>query len=220
MNVPAPVLAVDVSLLIFVAIVVISLIKWLFQTIANQQAAPAARPKPPAEDWRRRERLQEEIDQFSREMSGRRRTNDPAIEILPETQRRRPSPPPRARQTSYELTDDDFLPSRSTPGASIAERRLQTNHLGEEVQQHSVILGEGVRRHLQQYMDERVEQTVQQHLGTSGEGRKAAALVMPRAATGLQHKLAALLRDPQSVRQAILLNEILSPPLAQRTKRP
>jgi hypothetical protein len=91
-------------------------------------------------------------------------------------------------------------------------------------------LGAGVKQSLSQHMADRVSLEVQQRLAprveekvavdlgptmTSGASMRAPPLPAAVSATVRADRFAELLRNPASVRQAIVLNLILSPPPAR-----
>ncbi len=88
-------------------------------------------------------------------------------------------------------------------------------------------LGTGVKRHLSQHMADRVSQEAQQRLAPRVEEKAMADLgstssVAPStaasAATVRADRFGELLRNPANIRQAIVLNLILSPPPARAGK--
>lgn len=93
-------------------------------------------------------------------------------------------------------------------------------------------LGAQIRKHLAQYMDEHridedvqkdlrraVDESVRQHLGAFSEGE--AGVEPARSAAGASTRpgqMIQFLRNPTGIRQAIVLNEVLSPPVALRQR--
>ncbi len=97
-------------------------------------------------------------------------------------------------------------------------------------------MGAGVKQSLSQHMTDRVSQEVQQRLAprvedkgaadlgptmTSGASMRAPPLPAAVSATLRADRFAEMLRNPANVRQAIVLNMILSPPpaLARKSHR-
>lgn len=202
MPLPQPVLAVEIGVLVFVVFVIIGIIKAILQA-AGGQAGAGKRALAPRQD-----RLKDEIENFLREAGGKKRPAEPPREVVAEApparpQRAQPLPPQRRPPRRPAVK----RPALTSPPPG---RDLETRHLERGVQ-----LGEGVRGHLGQYMEERVAGTVQQHLGSTEEGRHAAAQ-FPRPGQAAAHPLLSLLRSPEGMRQAIVLNEILTRPSQRR----
>lgn len=212
---PGPVLAVDFGWVIFIVFIVIGILNTLLKAAGGKQQPPAA-PRPPRPG---QGRLQNEIDAFLKQVRGKEAPDDVPIEIVPE-QERRPRPAGR-RQQSKKPPQRPPRPKpqqsepHDAPGSEIAARQSPgSRQLGEQVRSHH--LEANVGEHVNQYMDDRVDEGVADHLGAFSEGRRTAAVQLPRAAAGRTHKLVSLLRDPVGVRQAIVLNEILSRPKGRR----
>lgn len=223
MPVPPPILALELGGFIAAAFVVISLIGWVINQInAHNHPAPPRRPARPPRP--RNERIQEEIDQFIQEAGGRKRApqvlSADEIEIVepPRKQRR----PPAARPAAA-APRERKAPARPRPGEGVATRRMA----GPEQ------LGTDLRDHVRAYMDDRVAAQVQrdlanevavgvaEHLGSFTAPQQGAVglRAMPAAAPLRAATLLADLRDPDGVRKAIMINEVLQPPLSLRGRR-
>lgn len=103
------------------------------------------------------------------------------------------------------------------PGESIAGRPAPlTESLGAGVKQSlSQHMSDRVSQEVQQRLASRVEEKVSADLGTtmtSGASMRAPALPAAVSTTLRADRFAELLRNPANVRQAIVLNLILSPP--------
>ena len=75
--------------------------------------------------------------------------------------------------------------------------------------------------HVATHLDHGVSQEVQQHLGEFGgeDAERFALIERQREQTSAgARQIVNLLRDPNGVRQAILINEILSPPKGSRRR--
>lgn len=195
----------NIETVITVAILIISFLGWLVN-LANEKAKPpqagpaGPRPRP------REQKMRNEIDIFLREVgAGRKNEDEVAVEVVPEDEIRRRQP----------LAD-----SR----ASLSDAR--ESNLGEIGRPVLSDLGSGVRDHLSEHQAERVEQLVRQDLAPRVE--PAVALGLARSAGAAAERgegrlrrqnIVELLHDPVGVRQAILVSEILSPPLARRRRR-
>ncbi len=219
------VLAAGFNTWVFVAVMALAFVNWLFRMIGGVQQRPVAggpprQPPRPARRGPGDARLQNEIDAFLRQVTGKARREETPIEIVPEEERRpRQADRPRQRRPRHPSRLQPEVVGRHTPpGLDIAAREAPgSEHLGEDVRTHH--LERDVLEHLEDYMDDRVDEGVAEHLGAPSEARRTTAVHLPRAAPGQAHKLVSLLRDPAGVRQAILLNEILSPPKGLRTRQ-
>jgi hypothetical protein len=111
------------------------------------------------------------------------------------------------------------MPLRRPPGQEIASRKAPASEdLGKGVRAHvNQYLPPGsVTKAAEQYVGDRVDQSVASHLGTF-TGTASPAAAAPTNQTG---RLRGLLRSHGSVRQAILMNEILGKPKGLRHKSP
>jgi hypothetical protein len=193
---------------------------------------PGQRPQPP----RRDERLQSEIDAFLREVSGRKappRDEEVAIEIvpdedLPEEQPRRLAPQsqplfPAAHPSPIGAAPNPNQPSewereqqrlrRERQLSSVAERRLEATPLGAEL-----------RKHVEQFAAEslqlrREKELAERQLAEANaqlQAMRAQVAASPGAApvgTGLEaSRVAAMLKNRKTVKDAIVINEILGRP--------
>ena len=216
---PQPVLA-DGQLIGFVIFVVVMIMSWIVKVIGGvNQAAPPARGRQPQPPRSRGDGLQREIDRFLREVGGgRKRGEEVAIEIVPEQERQRPrqKPRPKTRPPAAQPPETD---QHVKPGTNIAQRESIV----------SKNLGAGLREHLQEYMENRVEEHAEEHLSHNveasvfehlGEFTGGAAeqgdLETTHRSSAAARQIVSLLRDPDGIQQAILINEILSRPLTRR----
>jgi hypothetical protein len=202
----------------------------------NKPAPPVARrnlpPAAPGQPAGGQKGLLDEVEQFLKdarkqmEQQQQRpqpqqprpqpRIQPPPILQQPGAQTRKPKPPPKPKQKSRQ------------PGRPLSETRpLDDVREGNSVEQH-------VREHLgtdrfdTSAFDERagklshLTQTIDQDIGAHVRSvfdhqvgtisTTAAPVEAPAAPTPAQH-LVAMLRDPQGVRNAIVLQEILKPPV-------
>ena len=208
--------AADHEALIAAIVFVITIVSWLVNLLSNKgrKVPPVAnRPRPPVRP--REDKLQEEISIFMQEATGRKpaAARPPRPAAKPTEPARRPPVPPKKP------------PRRSKPGAEIESRQAPVTGT----------LGTGVKQHLNQYMADKVAQQVQQRLAPRLEERLAEDLgapvttgaarpltpAPPVAPTGASRadRLADALRNPASLRQAIVLNLVLSPPPARSGAR-
>jgi hypothetical protein len=230
-----PVLAKQEDAIAAVIIFIITVVGWIVK-LANtktQKGPPvASRPRPPVRP--RDDRLQQEINIFVEDNTGRR------------SQSARPSPAAARTQQAGSAQ----AKRRPPAAAPVAKKKVRP---GEELSRRHAPgdenLGTGVRRHISQHMTDRVTQEAQNRIAPRVEDQVAADLgttvtrgadrpsgparphdpvneVLLLAGTSRPpvggatrptefsraQRLAELLRSPAGVQQAIVLNLILSPP--------
>jgi hypothetical protein len=192
-------------------VILITIIGWIANLVSNknQKGPPVAtRPRPPARP--RDDRLQQEINIFIEEVGGKKSRPAPG----------RPAAP-AARQTaggkSRPAVPSGRPPARRPrPGEEIATRQAPiTETLGTGVKRHvSQQMADRVAKEVQQRLAPRVEEKVAQDLGTplNTGAAPSAVTVLPAARA---ERFAELLRNRSGMQQAIVMNLILSPPLAR-----
>ena len=207
---PAPVMAVGGGELVPLIMFAVFAISWVLKLItSNKQPAeaPVRRPGKPVRP--REERVEDEIDIFIQEVDQQRQqqpqqrprqqpTRPPA---KARSARRRPEPPPPAPP-----------PTRRRVGEEMERKPLGDPKLGGGVRSAAggIVAGERqLDRGVEQHLSDRIEQSVERHLGTFSGNTVVKAQATPAS------RLRLMLRSG-SARQAILLNEILSPPKALR----
>ncbi len=210
-----PVLA-DIGGLIAVGFLIISFIGWLSNLISGQKPPAPQRRRPlPNRD----RRIQDEIDAFLKE----------AVQGRKPRRKRRP-PSGRAEILSadeIEIVEEPRTHRPAPPSAKPQHKPVGT--LKPKVKPHD--LAQNVQSHFKSHMSERIDQIVESHLSHEVDksvtehlgvftGEKTTARIRARETTRIRKGPAAALveamRSKQGVRQAILFNEILSPPLARR----
>jgi cell division protein FtsN len=218
-----PILAADASTYITLIFVILGFLGWIMNLTSNKNAPPPARPRQPDAGGRppnRDERIQSEIDIFLQEVGGRKpKRPEPARERAVE----QPAPPARrpvARRPVAEAprTAD---PPRLEPPARPAHR-VGSGELGTGVREHLARQIELDRAELatKQPLSTVAERISQHHLGSLGQKEAAPAATVPEvAAATLQAALPLhrLLRDPNGLRNAVLISEILGPPRGKAT---
>lgn len=225
-NLPfVPILA-DHDAIIAVVVALITVVGWIANLISNknQKAPPAAnRPRPPARP--RDERLQQEINIFMQD-SGKPGSRTTTAARPAAAKPRQVASGPQAKSRPVVAAPVKKPPRRPRPGEEIANRQAPvTDKLGSGVKQHlSQHMTERVEHDAQQRLGSRVAETVEQDLGpatTSGSrSNRPMPAPPPAALPGLAAGYADLLRNPATLRQAIILNLILAPPVAlRRTSR-
>lgn len=224
-----PLAAFDVDTVIGFVFVVFWVIAWLFKLATGQaQKGPPVpnRPRPPVRP--RDEKLQEEIDIFIQEVGPKKAVRRPptsaarpAMPVRPAPTGQKPKPQPEKAPASARPA-----PRRVRPGEEIA-----TRHMPDTDQN----MGAGVKKHLAQHMAERVtqeaaaylqpkvEQSVAEHLGRPTTGVTQPAPAAPgtgasRPATRSGGGFSELFQNPSSLRQAMVVSLILSPPPGRKPR--
>lgn len=224
-----PLAAVDwVKLIIFAVVAIIWLINQLSNVIGNK-AQPKKPPQVPpgrpnqANPQAGQRGLLDEVEQFLKEA---RKNVEQAQQTR--TKPQPPAPPPRVKQPKQ--------PKKPKPAPPPPRRTLATEPALDDVERGSSV-ADHVKRHidtsrfdsgrfdqragnlsrLQQTVDQdigaHVKSVFDHEIGTLGGGSTLGdapkAVVAPTPAD----QLVAMLRDPQGIRNAILMQEILRPPV-------
>ena len=203
---PEPILAaITPGQVIGLIIFTISVLSWFVNLVQGNKQNQAPRPKN-----RPRDPVQSELEKFLQEVVGNK----------PQPEKKRPTPPVPQQKQSRPANEkkggkgkpQQQRPARAESGTQRPGERAAASHL------QTSVLGQGVRSHLHEHMEpNRIGVAVQQDIDSAVRkdlGPDAASDALTRA--GNIHPLAKALRDPQGVRQAILLNEILSRPKSLR----
>ncbi|MBT5020461.1 hypothetical protein N8590_01815 [bacterium] len=211
----------------------IAFVGWVINLVSQNQGQNKQQRKRPANQAgnRRKQNVQNEIDQFlgqSRRNSGadRPQATDDVEVIAPPAGRR---PPPRRRKTREEVWEEQTgappspkpkpVPPK-TKGRGLATRHLETkkkpkkelrkpksiSNLSEQVEKdlpHAV--DASVTSHLHSFTAENPSATGQLGMASTTSNRKTKG-----------SSLGKLLRSKSGVRNAIIMNEILSPPKSLR----
>jgi hypothetical protein len=216
-----PVLA-DVEGAYAVIVIVITVIGWVAKLVSNknQKGPPVInRPRPPARP--RDDRLQQEINIFMDDVGKGRSKPGPARAAGPAARPgagKLPPAPPAQRKPAPTAKRSARRPR---PGEDIAARQPPvTETLGTSVKEHvSQALSDKVSQEVQQRLAPRVEQRAQQDLGPSavtGAGKVAGSPPPGPPPLPSPQRFAEMLRNPATVQQAMVLNLILSPPVARK----
>ena len=126
-----------------------------------------------------------------------------------------PTPGPKAKGVELEDEvewDEESQPTlrrRTTPSEPQVSRGAS---VAEHVEQH--MHNSSIADHVEEYLDHGVDKSVEEHLGfrttkSSKTGDRSSSV----------HQFVETLRDPDSVRKAIIINEVLMPPKALRVRR-
>ncbi|MFM7162355.1 MAG: hypothetical protein ACKO3P_18525 [Planctomycetaceae bacterium] len=232
----------DVGMVIWILFVLFSIVSWAVKTFGGkgEEAAPAKQPTERKEPARRREpRPKSVADEIRRFQEGQRGGGAPATAAggRPATRPatgRPPANPPRTSQPTAESRVGRQLPSqgqgaksegRATSGGAESRR----SPLANEKQRLDVLrpheMGAGVSQHTQEFMRERLANQVSADLksgvAASVSEHLGSRTVDPVIATGsgAGHPLARALREPENLRQALVLSLILGPPPARQPGR-
>ena len=193
---------IDVSQVIGLCVFVISVLSWFINIIKGNtpEGGPRPnpqRPKPPA--------ARSEIEVLLEQVTGDRQK---PVRREQQLQTPRSPKPQQERQKSVSRSNSSRpgMQSAKPPAkqpARISDTHLTSSNLGSEVRSHHI--GSRVDAAVQK----EITDAVQHDLGN----RIAAA--RPPGEQSI-HPLVKVLRDPNGIRQAILLNEILQRPKAKR----
>ena len=204
---------IDVSQIIGLCVLVISFLSWFVNLFQNNQQAGAAakqqRPKPKA--------VQSEIEALLEQLTGEKPKPKPPRREQPAPVGSPPRPPKPQRDrgknasrtpSTRNIPQGPLSPSAGGPSMSTDSRLgapiLGTSNLGGEVRSHT--------------LGNRVEAAVQREITAAVQhdlGNRISAAVPSQS--DQPHPLVKILRDPNGVRQAVLLNEILQRPKSLRS---
>lgn len=177
-----PLFADELQMIITIIVLVVSFLGWLF----NQVAGKNQPPQPPRPKPKRAE-ARDDI-------------------FLRDDEPRRPNQKPSKKKQQQQPKPAEAKGSRR-PGGEIANRHIQTSDLGAGVRTHVTdVRAQKVEQLAQQHMQSRVGQSVTEHLGTF------TAAATPEEASKQASLIIQALRNPTSVRQAIIVNLILERP--------
>lgn len=202
---PEPILALNISQIIGLIIFTVSVLSWFVNLVKGNQPNQAPRPRN-----RPRDPVQSELEKFLQEVVGNK---DQPEKKRPAAQ----APQQKSPRAANDKKGGKAKPQQQRPAkAETASQRPGERAAASHLQTSA--LGQGVRSHLHEHMEpNRIGAAVQQDIDSAVRkdlGPNAASDAVTRA--GNIHPLAKALRDPQGVRQAILLNEILSRPKSLR----
>ncbi len=218
----------DFRVIIILIFAVIGFIKWIISQANQAKNVPPQQPR--AQQPRHAQpQLAREIEMFLQEVGDQKKPAQRAqaveIEVVSDDEIRRrrvrrvpvPAQPPRR-------AEQRTPPRKLTrPGGEIEKReRPGSKELGAKLQDHlqKYMQSDRVEREVEKHLSHQVSQSVEQHLGafTAERGAMAApaAPFVPDASALAIRALVARLRDPQGMRDAILINEILTRPTGRR----
>lgn len=223
-----PILAIDPGAIVGLIVLVLSFLGWLVNLIKGEDNVPKARPRQGnAAGKDLRSEIQDFLDELTvtrnPERPNRKPQRPPSEEevlILEEDQpvRRpvRPAKPEKPRKKEKPAAAKTPTPVASRSISQVQQQHLPTSRLGSGVQEHiATHMAAGqVTAQAQAFIGHRVEQAVQQDLGVSQQ----AAGAVPSLSVAKLHPTLAFLTRPGSIRDAIVVSEILQPPKALRRR--
>lgn len=198
---PLPILAFDREVIGIIAFV-IWILGMIIRAVKNNQEAAPARPR------RELETARTEIETFLEEITGKSPKRPPARPNSPKR-------PPMAKGKKSKPTEPAAKPeSPSRPRVSLTEQHLPTSNLGAGVRSHvsAFMQADRMAAEVQRDVPNRIAQEVAADLGP----RELTSTMAPSPKSVPVHPFIRLLRDPQGVRQAIALQEILQKPKGLR----
>ena len=217
------------ELIIFLVIVGFSALRGIMK--AGKEKAEKERLQAQRGDPDRRQRVQGEIEAFLSEVGGgnQRPANAPAANadaqrVAERRERRRLQAETKRRQAVEQQRQQEVQQKRrQQQQRRQAEARTSTapqRNVGSGVSAHvDQYINQHVSEHLDHDVDEYVEATivdsVDNHLGDRATEMPQQTTVRGKQSSGAKDVIA-LLKDPAGVRNAILVNEILSRPRSLR----
>lgn len=214
---------------------VIAIVSWLWNVFNGNQNAPAAgrRPQPQPGGKKIENELQAEINRFLKNVMGQKQNQEEELEVLvvaeEDEKPRRQKPRSKAEAAKRKNAaaqpkpEGSEGPGEARPGGRIAQRKGPGSaNLGSGVRQHlAEHMQEGrVLQHAQSHLAHGVAEKVQQDLGTftGVNPAGAAATVTTARQTATALSVAKLMRDPASLKEAFVLNLILTRPTFSKRK--
>ena len=223
---PIPVLAAGIiDSIVPIIFVIIAIGGAISNAINSNKQQP---PRKNAGGRPKDQRVRKEIDEFIEQQGGRKsrpiEVGPDEIEVVNEPPRRRPTPPARPVKASapQRKAPAPAAPRPAPPRASAPPTQVTKRGDAPLASQG---MGSGLREHLKTAMAERVASQAQRdlpHLATSVDQKVREDLgefaVSGKAAAvhSESSPLILMLRNPKTVRNAVLMAEILGPPKALR----
>ncbi len=205
---------------VFVIVLIISVISWIVNLVQGNKpnGKPGNRPRPANQG-------QSELEKFLQQVVG----NKPE----PEPEKKRPAPAPKpVGVTGRDKKSGKSKPQSQRPAAAqrpaASSRPAPADRPGARLSQTHLTpttVGDGVRSHVSSHLEPRnvdalvkrdVEGAVQRDIGDAVRrdiGVDGTLLTVQRAPV---HPLIQALRNPQGIRQAIMMSEILNRPKSLR----
>jgi|GEM_PF-3432978 len=218
MNIPPlePVfgLAQELLTLVFIVIGVITFLAQQFGQAKPPVQPPVRRPGRP-QPRPRDDRHQDEIDIFLQEVT--QRSGQPPAEAAAERPGSPPPAPPRRRRLGDE-TPTSTVPSQSgsrrprTQQEDASARRRRRNEPGARISGVELLTGGGI----EPARESELERRLATGTPTYQDAHSATGATGGATRSPLSTQVRSILRDPQRVKQAILINEILALPKGRR----
>jgi len=232
-----PCILADFESFVGIVFFLIAFVGWVINLV-NQNQDPTKQNKGPRRNQpqagNRKQDVQGEIDQFLNQ--SRRRKGEPNrpgnddIEVVsaPGQQRR----PPRRRRTRQEvweqqtgqqpqpLSQETTAPAvQPRPGEALASRHLASTSKKRKKSRKQL---SQLNEKIQQDLPHSIDASVSTHLHTFSANSKQATGQIALSSTTRNYKtkgniVGGLLRSKKNIRDAIILNEILSPPKSRRS---
>ena len=231
------------KLIVFLFIIIFGIIRTLIEKSAENKAQ-RNRPQPPQAAGNHKERLQSELEAFLSEVSGKKPNTDrPAAASTARTattnresagtrnynqpaSSAQNSPPARQRAKQKDPRRPRPVAAAETSSArSSGSGRSATSTNSPRERSSESVFGSsssGVNDHVKEYIGQHVEQHMRNQISDyvqadmNGGTVAAVAPEPPRPGNRAAADLVTKLRSPEGMRQAILINEVLSRPRALR----
>lgn len=197
-------------------VVGIAIISGIYNFITERIAAAKLKEQQQANGGgRKKDKLRTEVDSFLDEISSsqsstaqsRRKSAELTFDdLMEDSDQQRPQSPPPQRKKTQTTRAQTAQPQKNKP---VSQRHLQNSDIGQVRQRH--VESHVADSHLQSHVG-------QGHLSTSLDRSAAPASVSSDGVSAGAAAVALLMSNPQSIRDAIVMNEILSPPLSRRRK--
>ena len=203
----------DIRLIVFLVIIVFKVI----QSVAKKATENAERQRRMAQRGNpdRKRRVQNEIEAFLSNVGG---TNRPPQQKNEEARQRRERQKQQA--IAKRRQQEERRRRREAAAAQKQSHREQEHRVGSGINEH---VDEYINKHVSEHIDNDVEEyveatiidNVEEHLGVRTEEMPATTTAGSESSAAAE-AVAAMLRNPEGVRNAILLNEILTRPRTLR----
>lgn len=204
-SVPPLVIAVGFGNVVVPTILVIAIISWLISFIQDKVATKDPKGQRPDRNPRARPQGPTDIEEMLKQLAGDKR---PPKSQPPKPERREPPTPKRPPQAERSRAKSAQPPQPPPPARTPLSMRQTVSTIEPKLSVSD--LGSAVRTH---HIGNRVDAAVQSDISERVQTDLGKVEAKPSAmASGTAHPLAKLLRDPNGVRQAVLLNEILKRP--------
>jgi hypothetical protein len=228
----------DAKLIFFLIVIVFSGIQSIIKAANEKAAAKQKQARVGGQGGQGgRNQVQSEIESFLQEVTGKHQPQAPAAASRPsddiQEQRDRERLSNRKQEAAVRKRDAQAKSQQAAqkqkqkarsnkgvvPTGQSRSRKPNERRIGSMVNEHvDSYIGKHVETYLDHDVDEYVEstitQSVQRHLGGASDASRPK--IASRGSTAGAKKIVALLRDPQGVRNAVLINEILSRPRSMR----